>query len=55
MIEIPFIPGILILLIIFIAIAIVYGVIANYIGEQIRKLLIVLWEKVKKKYNQYKL
>jgi len=55
MIEIPFIPGIFILLIISIVIARVYGIIANYIGGQISKLFIGLWQKVKKKYNQYKL
>jgi len=54
MLEIPFILGIFILLIISIVIARVYGIIANYIGERIRNLLIALWQKVKKKYNQYK-
>jgi len=54
MVEIPFIPGIFILLMIFIVIARIYGIIANYIGEQIRNLLIGLWQTVKKKYNQYK-
>jgi len=48
MIEIPFIPGMLILLVIFIVIIRVYMTIANEIGELIRMFFIGLWQKIKK-------
>lgn len=48
MIEIPFIPGILILLVIFMVIIRVYMTIANDIGEHIRMFFIGLWQKIKK-------
>ncbi len=55
MVEIPFIPGNFVLLIISIVIARFYGIVANNIGDQIRKLFIGLWQKVKNKYYQLKL
>jgi hypothetical protein len=48
MIEIPFIPGMLILLAIFIVIIRVYMTIANEIGELIRMFFIGLWKMIKK-------
>lgn len=49
MIEIPFILGLFIVLIISIVIARFYGIVANYIGEQIRNFFIGLWQRVKNK------
>ena len=48
MIEIPFIPGVLIILFIFIVITRVYMTIANDIGEHIRMFFIGLWQNIKK-------
>ena len=53
-IDIPFIPGILIILVISILLARFWRTISSFIGEPIRKLLINLWQIIKKKYNQYK-
>jgi len=47
-IEIPFIPGILMLLIIFIVTIRVYIIISSYIGEQIRLFFVSLWQRIKK-------
>lgn len=46
--EIPFIPGILILLIISIVFAKLYREIANFIGEQIRAFFLKLWKAIKR-------
>lgn len=48
MIDIPFIPGILILLMISIVIIRVYMEIANNIGEWTRRFFLFLWQIIKK-------
>lgn len=46
--DMPFIPGILLLLLIFICITRVYMTIAENIGEKIRMFFIALWQRIKK-------
>lgn len=43
-VEMPFIPGVLISLVIFIAITRIYMIISNYTGEQVRTFFVNLWE-----------